>query len=180
MLKVILYVVAIAPFEQRFFFMQNNEAIIRVLYAQGIDSTRGFNEVRVPTVLKNNSIPLELGVFTNDKFKEISAVIFSTTATIGKAITQSALERDIRVSRYHETEGLIVEFIPNEKHFETHLDGLQVHHNPYAEVKLNSELFNKYEVTHYYYDTESERIDNQQKSYTIVSRNIFPSSKKCS
>ena len=73
-----------------------------------------------------------------------------------------------------------MEFKPNEKHFETHLDGLQVHHNPYAEVKLNPELFNKYEVTHYYYDTKSERIDNQQKKYTMISRNIFPSSKKSS
>lgn len=174
------YIIAIAPFEQKFFFMQNNEAIIRVLYGQGIDSSNGFQEIKVPIVMKNSSIPLELGVFTNDKFKEISAVIFSTTATIGKAITQSKLERDIRVSRFHEIKGLITEFKPNDKHFETHLDGLQVHHNPYAKVKLNKEFFNKYEVTHYYYDTEKEIIDNQQKSYTIISRNIFPSSKESS
>jgi hypothetical protein len=174
------YVVAIAPFEQRFFFMQNNEAIIRVLYGQGVDSSNSFQVVKVPTVIKNSSIPLELGVFTNDKYKEVSAVIFSTTATIGKAITQSDLERDIRVSRFHEKNGLISEFKPNGKHFETHLDGLQIHHNPYARIKLNPDLFNKYEVTHYYYDVESESIDNQQKSYTIISRNIFPSSKEIS
>lgn len=172
------YVVAIAPFEQRFFFMQNNEAIIRVLYGQGIDSSNGFQKVKVPTVMKNSSTPLELGVFTNDEFKEVSAVIFSTTATIGKAITQSTLERNIRVSRFHERKGLIMEYKPNDKHFETHLDGLQVHHNPYAKVKLNPEIFNTYEVTHYYYDTEREIIDNQQKSYTIISRNLFPSSKE--
>ncbi|VAW64811.1 Glycosaminoglycan attachment site [hydrothermal vent metagenome] len=174
------YVIAIAPFEQRFFFMQNNEAIIRVLYGQGVDSSNQFKEVKVPTVLKNSSIPLELGVFTNDKYKEVSAVIFSTIATIGKAITQSDLERDIRVSRFHEINGLISEFKPNDKHFETHLDGLQVHHNPYATIKLNPDLFNKYEVTHYYYNVESEAIDIQQKSYTIISRNTFQSSKEIS
>ncbi len=172
------YIVAIAPFEQRFFFMQNNEAIIRVLYGQGVDSNNEFKEVKVPSVIKNSTIPLELGVFTNNKYKEVSAVIFSTIATIGKAITQSDLGREIRVSRFHEISGLISEFKSNDKHFETHLDGLQVHHNPYATIKLNPDLFNKYEVTHYYYDVKKEIIDNQQKSYTIISRNIFPSSKK--
>jgi len=142
--------VAIAPFEQKLFFMQNNEAIIRILYGQGVDSSNGFQEVSVPFAMKNGSVSLELGLFTNDKFKEISAIIFSTIATIGKAITQSELLRDIRVSRFHEEKGLMVDFKPNDKHFETHLDGLQVHHNPYAQTKLNPDLFNHYEVTHYF------------------------------
>lgn len=95
------YVVAVAPFEQKYFFMQNHEAIIRVLYGQGVNFRNGPEEVKVPVVMKNDVVPLELGMFTSDKFKEISAVIFSTTATVGKAIVQSELKRDIRVSRYH-------------------------------------------------------------------------------
>lgn len=168
------FVVAIAPFEQPLFFMQNNEAIIRVLYGQGIDSSNGFQEVAAPVAMKNGSVPLELGLFTNDKFKEISAVIFSTTATIGKAITQSELLTNVRVSRFHEEEGLLMDIKPNDKHFETHLDGMQVHHNPYAKMKLTRNFFNRYEVTHYFYDPALEKIDNQQNSYTIISRNIFP------
>ncbi|MFM5668440.1 hypothetical protein [Aeromonas hydrophila] len=168
------YVIAIAPFEQKHFWMQNNEAIIRVLYGQGVVKTsNGFEEVKVPYVMKNDTVSLELGLFTNDKFKEVSAVIFSTTATIGKAITQSELNRYIRVSRFHEVNGLLVDVKPNNKHFETHLDGLQIHHNPYAVTKLDPELFKNYEITHYYYDIENEKIDNQQKNYTIISRNIF-------
>ncbi|UOE84240.1 hypothetical protein [Vibrio splendidus] len=174
------YVVAIAPFEQKHFFMQNNEAIIRVLYGQGVDARNGPEEVKVPVVMKNDVVPLELGMFTSDKFKEISAVIFSTTATIGKAIVQSELERDIRISRYHEFNGLLMDIKPNKQHFETHLDGLQIHHNPYAENKLDPDLFSNYEITHYYYDIEKEKIDNQQKSYTIISRNIYPPSEKSS
>jgi hypothetical protein len=170
------FIVAVAPFEQPMFFMQNNEAIIRVLYGQGVDKHDGFKEKPVPFVMKNSSVPLELGIFTNDKYKKISAVIFSTTATIGKAITQSSLLRDVRASRYHESMGLIMEIKENEKHFETHLDGLQVHHNPYAVNKLNPDFFDSYEITHYYYDTVSNNINNQQKSYTLISRNILPSS----
>ncbi|MDD2130842.1 hypothetical protein NP856_16910 [Pseudomonas sp. 17391] len=170
------FVVALAPFEQPKFFMQNNEAIIRVLYGQGIDKNNGFAEVSTPVALKNGSIPLDLGIFTSSKYKEVSALIFSTTATIGKVITQTSLPKDIRCSRYHEQRGLILELRDNATHFETHLDGLQVHHNPYAEYRLPEEAFDRYEITHYYYDVLSGTIDNQQKSYTLISRNPMPSS----
>ncbi|MFL1546108.1 hypothetical protein [Pseudomonas sp. O39] len=169
------FVIALAPFEQSMFFMQNNEAINRVLYKQGIDKGNGFLEIETPTVLKGGNIPLELGLFTSSKYKEVSAIIFSTTATIGKAIAQTSLSRHVRCGRYHEERGLIVELIDSSKHFETHLDGLQIHHNPYAENKLPSEAFDSYEITHYYYDTVSKIIDNQQKSYTLISRIFLPS-----
>lgn len=170
------FVVALAPFEQPGFYMQNNEAIIRVLYGQGVDKSDGFAEVEVPVALKNGSIPLSLGIFTSSAYKEVSAVIFSTTATIGKAITQTSLPKAVRCSRYHEVRGLVVEVKDNSKHFETHIDGLQIHHNPYAEIPLSLEAFDSYEITHYYYDTVSKTIDNQQKSYTLISRNIWPKS----
>lgn len=169
------FIIAVAPFEQAMFFLQNNEAINRVLYGKGIDKHNDFVEIETPTALKNESIHLDLGIFTSEKYKEISAIVFSTTATIGKAITQTSLNHLIRCSRYHEKRGLIVEIKDNSEHFETHLDGLQVHHNPYAETKLPPEAFNRYEITHYYYDIASKTIDNRQKSYTMISRNILPS-----
>lgn len=172
------FVVAVAPFEQKMFFIQNNEAINRVLYGQGIDKDNGFIEVEVPIALKNEKVPLELGLFTNDKYKEISAVIFSTMGTLSKAITQSSLDRDIRSSRYHNRKGLMMEIKENDKHFETHLDGLQIHHNPFAINKLPKDAFDRYEVTHYYYDIEAKYIDNQQKNYTMISRSSWPSADK--
>jgi hypothetical protein len=167
------YIVAVAPFEQPMFSIQNNESIIRVLYAQGIDKSDGFKEIYVNKAIKNQKTPLKLGMFTNDKYKKISAVIFSTTATISKAITQSTLTADIRSSWYHPTKGVVMEFKDNSMHFETHLDGLQIHHNPFAEHKLSLEEFDSYEVTHYFYDPISKHIDNQQKPYTLVSRNTY-------
>lgn len=167
------YVIAVAPYEQPLFFIQNNEAIIRALYAQGVDKNNGFSEVEVNLAIKNGKTPLELGLFTTDKFKHISAVIFSTTATLGKAITQSNLKREIRSSWYHPSQGLVMEMKSNEIHFETHLDGLQIHHNPFAEKPLSLDEFRNYEITHYFYDPETKTIDNQQKPYTLISRNIW-------
>ncbi|ENM5907595.1 hypothetical protein LPR20_003791 [Vibrio mimicus] len=167
------YVIAVAPYEQPMFFIQNNETILRVLYAQGVDKSDGFSDVEVVEAIKNSKIPLELGLFTTDKFKHISAVIFSTTATIGKAITQSGLKRDIRSSWYHPFKGLVMEVKDNEFHFETHLDGLQIHHNPFADKPLPLDEFKNYEISHYFYDPKTKLIDNQQKPYTLISRNVF-------
>lgn len=167
------FIIAVAPFEQRMFFKQNNEAINRVLYAQGLDKKNGFKVIPIPYATKNSEAKLDLGIFTNDKYKEISAVIFSTIATFSKAATQSDLKRTIRTSRYHKTKGLIVEFKDNADNFETHLDGLQIHHNPYAEKKLDINDFPNYEITHYFYDPVTKEIDNQQRSYTIISRQMF-------
>jgi hypothetical protein len=168
------FIVAVAPFEQPMFFNQNNEAIIRVLYGKGIDKHNNWNEVYVPTVLKKENVSLQLGIFTSDKYKHISAVIFSTIATIGKAISQTSMPRSIRCCRYHDKIGALYELTENSRYYETHLDGLQIHHNPFATHKIPPESFNKYEITHYYYDIESGQIDNQQKPYTIVSRSLWP------
>lgn len=173
------YIIAVAPFEQIGFSMQNNEAIIRVLYGQGVktirlpDGTLDWEKELTPYVLKENGAKLELGIFTNDKFKEISAVIFSTMATISKAVVQTDMKGDIRVSRYDSEIGLLADIIPNRDHYETHLDGLQIHHNPFAINPLDPEDFAQYEVTHYFYDSVTETIDNQQKNYTMISRNHF-------
>ena len=78
-----------------------------MLYGQGIDKDKDFTEVYVPTAQKNEDVTLELGIFTSAKYKEISAVIFSTTATMGKAISQTPLERTVRFSRYDKTRGLL-------------------------------------------------------------------------
>lgn len=170
------YIIAIAPFEQPGFFMQNNEAIIRVLYGQGIKTTLlpdgefESEEEFVPYILKENGAKLELGIFTNDKFKEVSAVIFSTMATISKAVVQTDMEHDIKVSRYDSEIGLLADIIPNRDHYETHLDGLQIHHNPFAITPLDPEDFAQYEVTHYFYDPITQIIDNQQRNYTMISR----------
>ncbi|EKM31644.1 hypothetical protein VCHENC02_2735, partial [Vibrio harveyi] len=33
--------------------------------------------------------------------------------------------------------------------------------------------FNNYEISHYFYDPKTKLIDNQQKPYTLISRNVF-------
>ncbi|CNG73344.1 TPA: hypothetical protein P0N76_001502 [Yersinia enterocolitica] len=97
------FVLALAPFDSKLSLTQNNTIINRVLF--GIeeptmrDHARG-KQRKVSSIKKNEQIEIPLGIFTNDSYKEISAVIFSTTGTFSKAVVQSGVARYIRSTRY--------------------------------------------------------------------------------
>ncbi|MBS0971435.1 hypothetical protein P0E69_17405 [Chimaeribacter arupi] len=95
------FIIAVAPFNRNYAFSQNNIAINRVLF--GID--RPMPDGKIPlmeTISKPNGTKLDLGIFTNDSFKEISAIIFSTTGMLGKAIIESRIPCSIRATRYRQ------------------------------------------------------------------------------
>lgn len=109
------FVIAIAPFDNHLSFSQNNMAINRVLY--GInpavpDSEGGFLVEQIDHILNHNDQRIELGIFTNDSYKEVSAVIFSTTGMFGKAVVQAGISNFIRATRYRQMG--IVEFMAKE------------------------------------------------------------------
>lgn len=97
------FVIAIAPFDSKMSLLQNNTMINRVLF--GIEppdsNDLSFGKQRsVSSTFKPNGSPIEVGIFTNDSYKEISAVIFSTTGTLDKAIVESGASRLVRATRY--------------------------------------------------------------------------------
>jgi len=96
------FVIAIAPFNSDHSLMQNNEIINRVLF--GIDSPdlSTGNQMKISSVSKPSGAPVEMGIFTNDSYKEISAVFFSTTGTYGKAVVESGVKKMVRATRYRE------------------------------------------------------------------------------
>ena len=92
----------LASFDSDLALTQNNTLIKRVLL--GIEEPRMRDLARANREkyyrLKNEQCEIPLGIFTNDSYKEISAIIFSTTNTFEKAIVQSGVERYIRSTRY--------------------------------------------------------------------------------
>lgn len=97
------FVIAIAPFDSDLSLTQNNELINMVLFGlappvlEGPDLGR---QDRITSLLTPSGAPVEMGIFTNDSFKEISAVFFSTVGTFGKAVVESKIERLVRSTRY--------------------------------------------------------------------------------
>lgn len=169
------YIIAVAPFEQSMFSNQNNVAINRILYAKEVD-IRKMDYVDFPFCEKNDGTKLELGIFRSDKYSDISAIIFSTTATISKVIVQTDIDCKVRITKYKEILNLkemmdLVSIVKNSDYYEEILDGLQVHHNPYAKIPLDLREFNNYYITHYFYDVENDYIVVEQNEGTLVSRN---------
>lgn len=204
------FVIAVAPFDNHLSFAQNNVAINRVLY--GINPPIGMNPgEKISHILNHNGQRIDLGIFTNDNYKEISAVIFSTTGTFGKAVVQAGISNFIKATRYRELE--LTEFMAREgiekmgntyarigrdhdvfsmrfpcgnlicgsdtylydssKHTESHLDGLHIYYNPFAEIPLDKGLFSAYEVTQNDYDIEKSKMLCKHNDGSLVSRQTF-------
>jgi len=109
------FVIAIAPFDSALSLTQNNEIINRVLFgleSPDKDSLRTGEQRRIKAIIKPSGARIELGIFTNDSYKEVSAVIFSTTGTFGKAVVESGIERTIRATYFRKM--LLDEFISKE------------------------------------------------------------------
>lgn len=207
------FVLAIAPFDSKLSQSQNNAAMNRVLY--GLEPPVSYSEPQAAVVsIKNkNGKNIDLGIFTNDSHKEISAVIFSTTGTFGKAVALAGTASFVRTTRLRKMG--IVEFMAKEglrkigksrtkvsdtydifserfysgidvcghdihlcsgsDHKETHLDGLQVYHNPFAVHPLSDNDFNAQEVVHYFYDVENAAMTIKYNDNVMVSRNTMSS-----
>jgi len=174
------FIIAIAPFDQKLTFNQNNIAINNVLFGQMVrHNLLEKNEkakceiIYNETILKNENIELDIGIFKTDRYKEVSAIIFSTMATMSKAITQSDLRCKVRLSKFSEEKGLVIDIIENEDCNESHLEGLQIYHNPFALNPLDEREFSKYEITHYWYDKDLNMVGTNQNNNTIISRNVY-------
>ncbi|MCQ2997233.1 hypothetical protein NLO95_24280 [Pseudomonas syringae] len=205
------FVLAVAPFDTYLSFSQNNIAINRALY--GVDSKTGSGRPLINRALNENSKPVELGIFTNDSYKEISAIIFSTVGMFSKALIGTNINGFVKSTRYREMG--IVEFMAKEgldkigkhhveiesgydifshryfngnlvcgsdvtlckpsNHIETHLDGLHLYYNPFAETPLPKDLFSAREITHNDFDLLNMSMTSKHNDESLVSRQFITS-----
>lgn len=77
------FIIAVHAFEQPGFMKANTEAIRLVLYGRHYDVNNN-NDDYISQVSKSNGSPIQTGLFSNESYKEVSGVFFSTLATTGK------------------------------------------------------------------------------------------------
>lgn len=77
------FIVALAPFDQPCFMDVALEAIHMVLYGINVDK-KSFEELHFDKVHKNENVSLDMGMFTNKNYENISGILFSNVATMGK------------------------------------------------------------------------------------------------
>jgi len=142
------FVLAVAPFDQPWFFKESVYPPLRVLY--GIDPRHWQGEEPpqlMPNIKKANGADVPLGYFVEPTMPEISAVMFSNVATVAKV---AALAKDdpnyrsyfVGVQRMDGKGDRVTQGrIPKAEHKESLLDGLHLFHNPKANYHFPRECF---------------------------------------
>jgi hypothetical protein len=181
------FVLAVAPFEQPHFNLQCDRPIRALLYDYYIDEDvylesperfpNGPPGVSLGHVEKENGAEIPLGFFNNSAISEISAIIFSSTATWGK----------LSAMAINDTTNKIVSSIwatpPNgvperrqcrpSEHGENILDGLQIFHNPYADYPLKPEIFRAERVVQQYLDKETGEWIREGNTNSLLYRQVM-------
>lgn len=94
------FILAIAPFDSLLSSGQNNRAINRILY--GIDNLPDGTIKKISTIRTKAGNTIDLGIFTNDSYKEISAIIFSTVGMFSKAVIEAKTPCKVRATKYRQ------------------------------------------------------------------------------
>lgn len=158
------FVLAIGAFEQPLFYYQGIGAIQKVIYGISNAEYRNgspFFDYEEQIKKQNSEAMIPIGLFKDNKFSHISAIIFSPVATFGKLrALQSKKLKGVLFETYnyndYSTKGTI-ELKKHKDYRETLLDGLCVYHNPYADNPLDFELFSHPDI-YTNYDEEYSRM----------------------
>lgn len=117
---------------------------------------------------KDNGSSLKLGLFLDQSYKHISAIIFSCTLSLGKLTSLTInhdlerfiiLDRDLPSTDQSEETIQIIRYSGGSPD-EVLNDGLFVFHNPFADKPLDENFLKGQAVTHIKFDEDSEEIIN--------------------
>ncbi len=171
------FVVALAPFDQPSPWSQNTEAMFRVLYGTRLKPQADGTvlEIVEDAVPKNPTTRIPVGVFMDDRYKEISAVLFNSCATIGKtrALSKGDQPCVFKALRYRAEYGALepsVVVAEKKDYRETLLDGLCVFHNPYALRPLDTRTFFGRDVSQYFFDPATNTFTTDASDGTLIQR----------
>ena len=111
------------------------------LYPDGRPPTKYLGEVR-----KKDGASILLGLFNDECMKEVSAVIFSSLATMGKVDALCAFDSSIPEKCFFsgirlKNSQVMPFFFEKSQYEESIMDGLQIYHNPYAQYPIRDDFF---------------------------------------
>ncbi len=147
------FVIAIATFDRPNSQLAANRPIIASLYGHYYDEEAtiavqadAVHSYDVGSVNKKAGVDIPVGLFTDDTYKHVSAVIFSTLATWGKirALAVNPEEHMVFTTLHPprgETLMPVVKMTLKRDYVEFLADGLYILHNPFAEAPLDRTVF---------------------------------------
>lgn len=142
------FVIAIAPFDRPQAHLTANRAIVAALYGIYYDEEQTIASQaesvithHIDAIYKSETATVSIGMFVDDSYKDVSAVVFGPLATWGKVrALADAPQRNIEFTTLHPSDGTgltpEVRTAMKADYVEPLLDGLYVLHNPFAERPL--------------------------------------------
>lgn len=186
------FILAVAPFEQPHFNLQYDRPVKALLYDYYVDEDAFLNDpdaypggppgINLGFVEKDNGAEIPLGIFNDPSMSEISAIIFSCTATWGKLSAMSSNpSTNTQVTSLWATSP---DGAPEKRrcdqseHGENIRDGLQVYHNPFADYPLPAEVFRAPRVVQNYVDNQSGEWVYEGRTDALLYRQVWTQPKR--
>ncbi len=146
------FVLALAPFDRPLAYLEYDRPIQAALYGRHIDEEQtmaeGMSTVlerEIVAVSKRPGVDVPVGLFCSDACKEISAVVYSAVAGLGKV--RALADSPEQLSAYTTLHASTTSLMPvmrraRKRDYSEHLlDGLHVLHNPFAKHPLPIDVF---------------------------------------
>jgi len=167
--KDLPFIIAIADFHEFMSMTWSQSAIIDFLYGYRydhklIDNNLKIKPIKIDAFTKSNGVKIPAGFFNQKDVENISAILCSTTGTIGKfnrmgkqAGLGSEKSTIIRQGTCHNFELNAVEpnsfkYIVSENSNEKWTEGAILYHNPNAKIPINPNLFPSF--AHYFLENK--------------------------
>jgi hypothetical protein len=171
------YIIALSGYEQINYGNNFYYAMFALLYGLFYDNLNDKYEKKEYILKPGTDSKLEIGLFLNDQMKELSAIIFSSTVTLGK-LTSLAISQDKSPLKINAV--LCIRHDIEPPYFKPQLvsqanpeylsDGLFIFHNPFAKNKLPNDSFKNTNAINIYFDIEKKHKIFEGNNLPIVSR----------
>lgn len=147
------YIIALSSYSQINYGREYIYPMMALLYGRYYDPLMGVYNFRTSIKKPNSNADIPIGLFTDSKFENISAVIFSCTTTMGKltALANSTdnpnpINHVLNIRHDFEEPFYIPQHVsPNNPEYLS--DGLFIFHNPFAKNKVDKSIFQKTNAT---------------------------------
>lgn len=179
--STIPYIIALSGYEQINYGNNFYYAMMALLYGLYYDNLNDKYTEKTSIVKKETNSQINLGFFQNDNFNHISAIVFSSTLTLGK-LTSLAISQNKSSLKTNSVLNIRLDNEPpyyklqvvSDKNPEYLSDGLFIFHNPFAENPIDRDLFKNTNAINIFVDKETKTISFEGNNLPLVSRlNLF-------
>ena len=174
------FVIAISSYSQVNYGREYIYPMMALLYGMYYIPETDTYETRETILKPDTDAAIPIGLFCTESYRDVSAILYSCTTTLGKLTSLSISRGDKSVNsvynlrRDYEDSRIPYKLQKVSKECPELLsDGLFLFHNPYAKNKLDIKCFESSNVTQYFW--KNNKLFHTNNTYPIICRLNFPS-----